>query len=136
MADPARPERSPARPPGSKPMSVRELTGAPPSASPPPGQAVVEVEGKAWTVRALGRSGRASGASPPLLLLGFWGEGASAHEPPSLETLVVARALEDLSTEALEAALGSAAPPRDPEKAPAFFPESAQGRRRRPNENI
>lgn len=101
------------------------------------GQAVFEVEGKSWTVRVLGRAGRASGAAAPLLLLGFWEEGAADHGAPSREALVAGRGLEDLTSGGLEEALVAARPPRDPDKAPGFFQESAQGvRRTRSNENI
>lgn len=118
-------------------MPVRDLAGATPTAAPDPAQVVLEVEGAAWTVRVLGRAGRAPGMSAPLLLLGFWDGDADPRRPPSREALVVARALEDLSSGALEEALAAARPPRDPDKAPGFFQESGQGpRRRRANENI
>jgi len=127
----------PARPPSSKPTSARELAGAAPPAAPDPGHAVVEVGGTAWTARVLGRAGRASGASAPLLLIGFWDDSTPVDRPHSREALVVARAIEDLPAGALEEALASGSSPRDPERAPGFFQESAQGaRRRRANENI
>ena len=130
-------ELPPARPSSPKPTSVRDLAGATPSGAPDLGETFLEVGGMAWAVRVLGRVGRASGASAPLLLLGFWEADAAAHRLPSREALVVGRALEDLSPEALEEALAAARPPRDPDKTPGFFQESAQGgRRKRPNENI
>jgi hypothetical protein len=130
-------ELPPARPPSPKPTSVRDLPGATPSVAPDLGQAVLEVEGTSWTVRVLGRVGRASGGSATLLLLGFWEGDAAGRQTPSREALVVGRALEDLPSGALEESLATAQPPRDPEKAPGFFQESAQGgRRRRANENI
>jgi len=118
-------------------MSVRDLAGAAPAEAPDLGQTVLEAEGSTWTVRVLGRAGRASGVSAPLLLLGFWEEGAVLDRPPAREALVVARALEDLPSGALEEALAASQPPRDLEKTPEFFQESGQGGRRgRANENI
>ena len=102
---------------------------------PDPAKVGLEVEGAAWQVAVMGRAGRASGASAPLLLLGFWAEGDAEDGPPSREVLVVARSIEDLPPESLRAALTMATPPRDPERPPPFFQESGQNRRRRPNEN-
>jgi hypothetical protein len=137
MVDPARSKLPPARPPTPKPASVRDLTAeAPPQQSPPAVQeAEVTVDGETWTVRVLGRSGRASGASPPLLLLGFWGMGDS-EDSPTREVLVVGESLDDLTIEGLEVALSRAEKPRSPDRKVGFFQDVAQGRRRRTNENI
>lgn len=126
MTDSSQLEPQPAR---HKPTPAREIKGEAPS---PPiesdvAEAHVEVRGTRWTVRVLGRAGGASGASPPLLLLGFWESDADA---PSLEAMVVGRNLEELSAHALEAALATAAKPRDPERRVAFFPDAGQGPRR------
>ena len=115
---------------GRKPTPARDLNGAssPPAPDADLPEAVIEVDGTPWTVRVLGRSGSASGRSPPLLLLGFWREGD--HEKPSLEALVVARAMSDLSTEALRDALSRAEKPGDPGHEKPFFADAAQTRRR------
>jgi len=137
MADPARPDLPPARPPSPKPLSVRDVTGEVPAqqAAPDLDEAQIEVADERWTVRVLGRAGRASGASPPLLLLGFW-RPESSDPTPALEAMVVSSALGNLSEEALAEALSRAGPPRDPDRRPPFFRDGSQGRRRRPNENI
>jgi hypothetical protein len=124
MTDSSQLEPQPAR---QKPTPAREIEG---EALPPPiesdvAAAHVEVQGTRWTVRVLGRAGRASGASPPLLLLGFW-EGDAAE--PSLEAMVVGRTLGDLSDSALEAALATAAKRRDPDRRVAFFPDAGSPR--------
>jgi hypothetical protein len=108
---------------------VRELTGEPTAqpAEAEVAEAYVEAEGIRWTVRVLGRSGRASAGSAPLLLLGFW-EGSGSVDSPSLEAMVVARGLDELSGEALEAALGTAVKPPDPGRRSAFFQDVGQGR--------
>jgi hypothetical protein len=88
----------------------------------------VEVDGTTWTVRVLGRSGGASGTSPPLLLLGFWdGAADGIHRR---EAMTVGRALSGLSPDALREALAEAGPPRDPDRKPPFFPDAGQSRRR------
>ena len=69
MTDPNSHKPPPARPGGGKPIPVRELTGERTAESPAQpaesdiADAQVEVEGTRWTVRVLGRSGRASGAT-------------------------------------------------------------------------
>lgn len=122
---------SPARPESGKPTPVRELKGEPPAvqAESDIAEAHVDVEGTRWTVRVLGRSGRASGSSAHLLLLGFW-EGEDVGDEPSLEAMVAARALQALSAEALEAALAGAAKPSDADRRRGFFQDAGQARRR------
>lgn len=88
-------------------------------------EVVLAAEDATWRIRVLGRSSRARGAAP-LMLLGFW-EGPSEGPPPR-EKLVVGRRLADLAEDALRAALADAAPPRDPGRRRAFFPEADQGR--------
>ena len=83
----------------------------------------------AWTVRVQGRSGRASGASAPLLLLGFWKDVEAGGEP-LLEALVAGRTLEGQSIEALEAALAIAQEPADPARKTPFFQGAGQVRRK------
>ena len=129
MTDPSRRKPPPARHPRGKPTPVRELIGETPlqPAESDVAEAFVEAEGIRWTVRVLGRSGRASGGSAPVLLLGFWEDGGSV-DAPSFEAMVVARELGGLSAEALEAALGTAVKPRDPDRKKVFFQHVAQGR--------
>lgn len=131
MTDSHQSKPLPARPGASKPTPARELNG---ETRVPPTEADVsevhiEVGGTSWAVRVLGRSGSASGASPPLLLLGFWDDG-DASGAPSLEAMVVGRTLETLSVEALEEALSVAAKPPDPARKKAFFSDAGQSRRR------
>jgi hypothetical protein len=91
-------------------------------------EACIEVAGRRWTVRVLGRSGRTSTGAAPLLLLGFWDGQDEDAEP--LEALVVARTLEGLSEEELESALLTASKPPDPDRKRPFFPDAGQIRRR------
>lgn len=124
------PARPAAEPREVKPTPARELGG---QAAPAPeadlAEVSLEVDDETWTVRVLGRSGRASGESPPLLLLGFW-EGP-AEGGPMRERLVVGRALSDLSREALLEALSTAGEPRDPDRKKPFFEGAGQARKRR-----
>jgi len=83
-----------------------------PPAEPAAAVAEIEVEGSAWTVRVLGRSGAVSGRrGAPLLLLGFaprepGGEGAER------EALIVGSTLDALSETELERAFrGARTPP-------------------------
>jgi len=99
----------------AKPTPVRVLTNAAASAlavEPDATEAVIEAEGRSWTVRVLGRSGREGvGGAPPLLLLGFWEQG-SADSRHAREALVVGRTLAALPASRLEEAFARAAPPR------------------------
>jgi len=131
MADPHQNKPVPARGEHLKPTPVREMNGvtaAVRTESDVP-EAHLRVGDALWTVRVLGRSARASGSAPPLLLLGFWEEGGAA-DGPSLEAMVVGRALEALSPDALEEALSAASVPRDPDRTVPFFPDAGQVRRR------
>lgn len=89
----------------------------------------VEEEGVVWRVRVLGRSGRASGRSPPMLLLGFWND-ERLERPPRLEATVVGRRLADLSSESLAVALSQASPAPDPARRKSFFEEANQVKRK------
>ena len=123
----ARPAPLPAR---AKPTPVRVLNGESPVRPPPAdvAQVAFDLDGVPWTARVLGRSGRSSGISPPLLLLGFSeGEGGGG---PTLEALVSGTSLGSLSVGQLEAALSGAVSPPDPERRKAFFAQAAQSRRR------
>lgn len=135
MSDRRRSKPIPARPPAGagakKPTPAREMGGEPPPAAPEADVAEVSLEVSdetTWTVRVLGRSGRSSATSPPLLLLGFW-EG-DAEGDPGLESLVVGTALGELSHDALHHALESAGEPRDPDRKRPFFEGAGQARRR------
>lgn len=148
MPEPETPKPRPARPAedevpaaGVKPTPVREFAGAEPresGASGPPAdrggpaqadvpEVVFESEGATWWVRVLGRSGRADGRSPPLLLLGFWADEADG--PPLQEATVVAGALSELTPWRLEAALAGACPPPQSDRRKPFFEGASQGRR-------
>ena len=95
------------------PVRVRSKAGASaPAVEPDVTEAVIEAEGRSWTVRVLGRSGRGGvGGAPPLLLVGFWEQG-SADSSHAREALVVGRTLAGLSASRLEGAFARAAPPR------------------------
>ena len=99
----------------AKPTPVRALGKAgasAPAVEPDLTEAVIEVEGRSWTVRVLGRSGRGGiGGAPPLLLVGFWEQG-SVDSGHAREALVVGRTLAELSASRLEGAFARAAPPR------------------------
>ena len=138
---PARPPEGAARAGFTKPTPARELGGtdgrdatasetAPrPStgAEPDIDETGVELDGATWTVRVLGRSGRAGDRSPPLLLLGFWPErGAGEH---TREATIVARTLAELSPTRLQEALARSIPPPQSERRKPFFDAASQGRR-------
>lgn len=148
MPEPETPKPRPARLPedeapvtGLKPTPVRVLAGAEPRESGPSGpsadrggpaeadapEVVFESEGAVWLVRVLGRSGRADGRSPPLLLLGFWADEAGGL--PLREATVVAGALSELTPWRLEAALAEASPPPQSDRRKPFFEGASQGRR-------
>jgi len=92
---------------------------------------VVTGRGGMWIARVLGRSGRASARSAPLMLLGFR-ERESASDAHTLEAVVPARGLADLTTEALEAALARAKAPPAPDQRLPFFEEADATRRSGP----
>jgi len=124
------PARSAPEPARGKPTPARSRSGDPPVSEPEAdvAESTVVVDGVTWTVRVSGRSGSASGMSPPLLLLDFRsGDGDGGAE---LEALVVGRSLSGLSEEQLESALAGAEKPRDPDRKRSFFAESGQPRRR------
>ncbi len=143
MSDPPRPKPLPARPPG--PGSAERAPPAPvPAHTPPPppveaapepvaeeAEVVVVGRGGTWIARVLGRSGRAAARSAPLILVGFRPR-ESASEAPTLECLLPARRLSDLSAEALEAALAAAKAPPPPDERRPFFDEADATRRSGP----
>ena len=122
-----RPVPPPAR---AKPTPARDVNGgaSPRAPQAEANQVELEVDGESWTVRVLGRSGRASRMSPSLLLLGFWRD-LSEGDPP-LEALVSGTTLASLSPVQLEAALSAAERPADVARRKAFFAEASQPRRR------
>jgi hypothetical protein len=137
---PARPAES--EPTGfTKPTPARELGGtdareAPASARRPGHSAgvqtdiaetVFETEGASWTVRVLGRSGRAGERSAPLLLLGFWPRGEGSEH--AREATVVGRMLSELTPGRLEEALARSTPPPRDDRRKSFFEAVSQGRR-------
>lgn len=128
---PGRPTR--ARPRGGseaaeshRPTS-REVTGARgPEADVP--EVVLDVDGAVWRVRIVGRSGRAEGRSPPLLVLGFWPSDDAGPEP-AREAAVVARTLGELGDPRLREAFGHASPPPPRDRRKPFFDSGNGGRR-------
>ena len=91
----------------------------------------LEIDGRGWVVRVLGRSGGSGPGRTPLLLLGFWEVDVDAADgDPARERLVVGRTLSGLSTTILEHAL-SRAMPYSPERRPVeIFADTSERRRR------
>lgn len=98
--------------------------------APPPVEATVTVDGTPWTVRVAGRGRGGASMSPvPYLLLRFYRDPDGPDAAG--ETLVVARALAELTPLQLEAALRAARPLRAEGERPPLFPEIAvKGNRR------
>jgi hypothetical protein len=91
----------------------------------------MEVDGRPWTVRVLGRSegGRHVGPAP-LMLLGFWQGGvAEAHGDPDRELLTVGRGLAELSPVELREALDRARARVAPGGPRPFFVDPGEKRR-------
>jgi hypothetical protein len=111
-----------------RPTPAREgvpaQAGEPEPARPEAESITVSVDGVAWTVRVRGRTRAGTDTAPtPLLVLGFFRD--ATEEVPELEALVVARALDDLTTRQLERAFGVARPPPEPGAHKELFPETA-----------
>ncbi len=121
--------RDEGNPRAAKPTPVRAMAAveAPPPPVPPDlEEAEVTVDEIRWTIRVVGRAGGARPSDTPLLLLGFWPEGALEGDR-AREAMVVGRSLAGMTPAALEDAVAASAPPvprRDPS------PESSTGRRR------
>lgn len=143
MSEPSRQKPLPARPafptPRDTPRGVVTPTVVAPSADtdaiPSSGgterevsEARVSGRGGEWRVSVLGRSGRASARSAPLLLLGFSPDDAGASIP-TLEATVAGCSLGELSEDALELALGRAVPPPTDTGRRPFFEDPDHGGR-------
>ena len=121
-------------PESGKPTPVRDLsrpaasTDLPAEVDVDVEETTVDVDGLSWTVRVQGRSGGASTANTPLLLVGFW-KAPSVASTPDREALVVGRLLADMSEEELAAALAGSRNPPDPDRRPGFFAEISERRR-------
>ena len=115
---------------GGKPTPVREITSTPPSPSVDPDLEEVELEvgGKAWIVRVVGRSGGVSTSPAPLLMLGFR-ESLEPGDGPDREALVVGRLLSELSPAQLESAFEQSRAPPDPDRPRRFFADVSDRRR-------
>lgn len=131
MSEPPRQKPLPARP-AFPAGAITADAHAPPSPGVPPDPDVSELRvsgrGGSWRVRLLGRSGRASARSAPLMLLGFSPEGAG-DSAPTLEATVAGRSLAELSDESLHSALARAVPPRIETGKRPFFEDADQGGR-------
>lgn len=108
---------------------TEEVVQVPEPPAPDVEEAHVEVDGRTWTVRVLGRSGRVSRGEAPLLLLGFW-DDEPGEAPPPLEVTVVGRTLGALTPACLGDALAKASPPPSPGRRKPFFETTHQGKRR------
>ena len=144
MSEPPRQKPLPARPafpaPGDPPGGtiMPPVVVLPPDAQGPPPRGVrpdpevselrVSGRGGSWRVSVLGRSGRASARSAPLMLLGFSPEGVG-DSAPSLEATVAARGLAELSDDVLQSALARAAPPPTATGKRPFFEDADHGGR-------
>lgn len=122
----------------AKPIPARALgttLDAPGMVEPDLLEGRILVDGVAWSARVIGRSGGSGPGATPLLLLGFWNEARRADcaedaEGPLRESLVVARALSELSEADLEAAFSTSAPPRPFEGPKSVFAGTEDKRRR------
>jgi hypothetical protein len=125
--DRSRPPRPiPAREADPRPPQPVEAAEPAPSPAPEPGPAPVEeveveADGERWTVRVggRGRTGAAT-AAVPLLLLTFRRDGGG---DAALESMVVGRALGDLTDDDLRAALRRGRRPPEPGTRKEIFPE-------------
>ena len=116
----------------SRPTPVREsleAPGAPVAAAPDLDFLTVELEGRSWVVKVVGR-GRVGPAAAPasVLLLGFFGEGTA--EKASREALVAATDLAGLEPSQIEEAFQGSRPVRASTDRKDLFPESSSKRRR------
>ena len=141
MSDIQRPKPVPARLPGAPPTdrnptppaAGQPIPAPPVEGAPAAGPEEVEVVGPGgtWIARVIGKSGRASARSAPLILVGFR-ERASASDVHTLESTVPGRRLADLTADALEAALARAKAPPAPDQRRPFFEDADAPRRSGP----
>jgi hypothetical protein len=76
-------------------------------------EVILEVDGKEWTIRVIGRSQTQTAA---LLMLGFWISAEDAGAPDR-ETLIAGRILSELNLDQLQSAYEQSRPPRtDPSR--------------------
>ena len=72
-------------------------------------EVILEVDGKEWTVRVIGRSQTQTAA---LLMLGFWISTEEDAGAPDRETLIAGRELSELNLDQLKSAYEQSRPPR------------------------
>ena len=71
-------------------------------------EVILEIDGKEWTIRVIGRSQTQTAA---LLMLGFWISAEDAGAPDR-ETLIAGRILSELNLDQLQSAYEQSSPPR------------------------
>ena len=85
---------------------------------------ILEVDGKEWTVRVIGRSQTQTAA---LLMLGFWISTEDAGAPDR-ETLIAGRELSELNLDQLQSAYEQSRPPRTDQSREFFSDIGNRGR--------
>ena len=86
---------------------------------------IIEVDGKEWTVRVIGRSQTQTAA---LLMLGFWISTEEDAGVPDRETLIAGRELSELNPDQLQSAYEQSRPPRTDQSREFFSDIGNRGR--------
>ena len=86
---------------------------------------ILEVDGKEWTVRVIGRSQTQTAA---LLMLGFWISTEEDAGVPDRETLIAGRELSELNPDQLQSAYEQSRPPRTDQSREFFSDIGNRGR--------
>ena len=88
-------------------------------------EVILEVDGKEWTVRVIGRSQTQTAA---LLMLGFWISTEEDAGAPDRETLIAGRELSELNLDQLQSAYEQSRPPRTDQSREFFSDIGNRGR--------
>ncbi|MEC7834038.1 MAG: hypothetical protein VX850_05245 [Gemmatimonadota bacterium] len=88
-------------------------------------EVILEVDGKEWTVRVIGRSQTQTAA---LLMLGFWISTEEDAGVPDRETLIAGRELSELNPDQLQSAYEQSRPPRTDQSREFFSDIGNRGR--------
>ena len=87
-------------------------------------EVILEIDGKEWIVRVIGRSQTQTAA---LLMLGFWISAEDAGAPDR-ETLIAGRILSELNLDQLQSAYEQSSPPRTDQSRDFFSDIRKRGR--------
>ncbi|MBT99924.1 MAG: hypothetical protein CME14_01180 [Gemmatimonadetes bacterium] len=87
-------------------------------------EVILEIDGKEWIVRVIGRSQTQTAA---LLMLGFWISAEDAGAPDR-ETLIAGRILSELNLDQLQSAYEQSSPPRTDQSRDFFSDIRNRGR--------